>query len=292
MSYCAVLTRDAIELSSFTLDPASIALSIKYHEFTPLFSQGRFELPKAFFATAQSVRDALIVNWNATYDYYEKMNGRALLNAIGCLELTGAYRECSLPDGIIMEDIIASLDHGCVEVHGNLMIHWSHKLMKKSQEEPDVELGNGGLGRLASSFLDSLATINYPSRGYGLRYKYSLFKQRITKDGQEEVAEDWLELTQQIISESEYGTSDSDLLVKKLNAMRILENVDVPASIVDLFVKPRERPVAELSEEFESSDEELEPSDEDEPKEVLQRKEKCGFGTNFKTTKDDPHGYG
>ena len=60
---------------SFTPDAASIASSIKYHaEFTPLFSPERFELPKAFFATAQSVRDALIINWNATYDYYEKLN--------------------------------------------------------------------------------------------------------------------------------------------------------------------------------------------------------------------------
>lgn len=60
---------------SLTADAASIALSIKYHaEFTPLFSPEKFDLPKAFFATAQSVRDALIANWNATYDYYEKMN--------------------------------------------------------------------------------------------------------------------------------------------------------------------------------------------------------------------------
>lgn len=57
------------------LDAASIASSIKYHaEFSPAFSPERFELPKAYFATAQSVRDALIVNWNATYDYYEKLN--------------------------------------------------------------------------------------------------------------------------------------------------------------------------------------------------------------------------
>lgn len=61
--------------SSFPLDAASIASSIKYHaEFTPLFSSENFEPPKAFFATAQSVRDALIINWNATYDFYEKMN--------------------------------------------------------------------------------------------------------------------------------------------------------------------------------------------------------------------------
>lgn len=62
-------------LDSFQLDSASIASSIKYHaEFTPSFSPEHFELPKAYFATAESVRDSLIINWNATYDHFEKMN--------------------------------------------------------------------------------------------------------------------------------------------------------------------------------------------------------------------------
>ncbi|KAK8533884.1 hypothetical protein V6N12_047286 [Hibiscus sabdariffa] len=168
---------------TFPPDASSIASSIKHHaEFTPLFSPDKFELPKAFFATAQSVRDALIINWNATYNYYERLNakqayylsmeflqGRALLNAIGNLGLTGAYAEALNKLG--------------------------HNLEKIAAQEPDAALGNGGLGRLASCFLDSLATLNYPAWGYGLRYKYGLFKQRITKDGQEEVAEDWLEMS-------------------------------------------------------------------------------------------------
>ncbi|XP_054800677.1 alpha-1,4 glucan phosphorylase L isozyme, chloroplastic/amyloplastic [Prosopis cineraria] len=169
-------------LIPMTQDAESIASSIKYHaEFTPMFSPEKFELPKAFFATAQSVRDALIINWNATYDYYDNLNvkqayylsmeflqGRALLNAIGNLELTGPYAEA--------------------------LSKFGHKLEDVACHEPDAALGNGGLGRLASCFLDSLATLNYPAWGYGLRYKYGLFKQLITKDGQEEVAESWLEM--------------------------------------------------------------------------------------------------
>ncbi|CAN7045065.1 unnamed protein product [Brassica rapa subsp. trilocularis] len=164
-------------------DSEQVASSIKHHsEFTPLFSPEKFELPKAFFATAQSVRDALIVNWNATYEYYNRVNpkqayylsmeflqGRALSNAVGNLGLTGAYG-----------DALKSLGFDLESVAG---------------QEPDPALGNGGLGRLASCFLDSMATLNYPAWGYGLRYKYGLFKQIITKDGQEEAAEDWLELS-------------------------------------------------------------------------------------------------
>ena len=63
------------DLSTFTPDAASIASNIKHHaKFTPLFSPEGFEPPKAYFATAQSVRDSLIVNWNTTYKYYEMMN--------------------------------------------------------------------------------------------------------------------------------------------------------------------------------------------------------------------------
>lgn len=60
---------------SFLPDSASIAASIKYHsEFTPSFSPEGFGLSKAYYATAESVRDMLIINWNATYEYYERMN--------------------------------------------------------------------------------------------------------------------------------------------------------------------------------------------------------------------------
>ncbi|XP_031491957.1 alpha-1,4 glucan phosphorylase L isozyme, chloroplastic/amyloplastic-like [Nymphaea colorata] len=168
--------------SSSSLDSSSIASNIQFHaEFTPSFSPKDFGLPKAYQATSLSVRDSLIKNLNETYEHYEKINGkeacylsmeflqgRALLNAVGNLELTGAYAEALKQLGHDLENI--------------------------AEQEPDAALGNGGLGRLASCFLDSLASLDYPAWGYGLRYKYGLFHQRITKDGQEEVAESWLEM--------------------------------------------------------------------------------------------------
>ncbi|XP_065879445.1 alpha-1,4 glucan phosphorylase L-1 isozyme, chloroplastic/amyloplastic-like [Euphorbia lathyris] len=121
-------------------------------------AQKQSDLPKAFVATAQNVRDSLIINWNATYELYEKTN----------LELSGVYAEALQKLGHNLEDV--------------------------ANQEPDAALGNGGLGRLASCFLDSLATLNYPAWGYGLRYRCGLFKQLNTENGQEEVAENWLEV--------------------------------------------------------------------------------------------------
>lgn len=100
-------------------DSESVISSIKYHaEFTPSYSPEKFELPKAYYATAESVRDTLITNWNATYAFHEKMNvkqayylsmeflqGRALLNAIGNLELSGAYSDALRKLGHDLEDV-------------------------------------------------------------------------------------------------------------------------------------------------------------------------------------------
>ena len=70
-----LLVNTCRHLNEFIPDFTSIASSIKYHaEFTTSFSPHKFELSKAFFATAESVCDSLIINWNATYEYYERIN--------------------------------------------------------------------------------------------------------------------------------------------------------------------------------------------------------------------------
>lgn len=162
-------------------EPTEIASNINYHaQYNPHFSPFKFEPEQAYYATAESVRDRLIKQWNDTYLHYHEVNpkqtyylsmeylqGRALTNAIGNLDIRNAYADALRKLGHELEEIV--------------------------EQEKDAALGNGGLGRLASCFLDSMATLNLPAWGYGLRYRYGLFKQRITKVGQEEVAEDWLE---------------------------------------------------------------------------------------------------
>lgn len=161
-------------------DVLAVAANIKYHaEYSPTFSPGKFEALQAYYASSESIRDSLVQRWNATYEQFDKENpkmiyylsmeflqGRALTNALGNLGVTDTYSQALKKLG--------------------------HELEEVAEQEQNMALGNGGLGRLASCFLDSIATLNYPGWGYGLRYKYGLFKQGISEEGQVEMAENWL----------------------------------------------------------------------------------------------------
>ncbi|KAG9292050.1 hypothetical protein G9A89_017950 [Geosiphon pyriformis] len=133
----------------------------------------------AYQATAHSVRDKLIERWNATQQahteadkkrvYYfslEFLLGRSLDNALLNLGLKEQYGEGVKELGFRMEDIL--------------------------QQEVDAALGNGGLGRLAACYMDSLATLDYPAWGYGLRYTYGIFQQGIKDGYQVEFPDYWL----------------------------------------------------------------------------------------------------
>jgi glycogen phosphorylase len=130
-------------------------------------------------AFARSVRDVLSQRWVRTEQIYERENpkrvyylsmefliGRSLTNNITNLLLSP-----------VADDVVkrASLD-------------WIGLL----EEEPDAGLGNGGLGRLAACFLDSMATMQLPAMGYGLRYEYGMFRQTIEHGWQHEQPDNWL----------------------------------------------------------------------------------------------------
>ncbi len=132
-----------------------------------------------FEAAARSVRDVLSQRWiltDSTYDrenpkriYYLSMEfliGRSLSNNITNLLLDPFVKQIADRKNLDPLDLI--------------------------EQEPDAGLGNGGLGRLAACFLDSMATMQLPAMGYGLRYEYGIFKQTIQDGWQHEEPDNWL----------------------------------------------------------------------------------------------------
>lgn len=130
-------------------------------------------------ATILALRDGIIDRWidstRRTYAsgkkrvYYlslEFLIGRLLFDALGNLGLTETAREALSPLGVDLDAL--------------------------REVEPDAALGNGGLGRLAACFMESLATLALPAYGYGIRYDYGLFRQAVADGWQREIPEDWL----------------------------------------------------------------------------------------------------
>uniref|UniRef100_A0A8C1FFU4 Alpha-1,4 glucan phosphorylase n=1 Tax=Cyprinus carpio carpio TaxID=630221 RepID=A0A8C1FFU4_CYPCA len=132
-----------------------------------------------YFALAHTVRDHLVGRWIRTQQFYYEADpkrvyylslefymGRALQNTMINLGLQTACDEAIYQLGLDMEDL--------------------------EEMEEDAGLGNGGLGRLAACFLDSMATLGLAAYGYGIRYEYGIFNQKIKDGWQVEEADDWL----------------------------------------------------------------------------------------------------
>ena len=89
-----------------------------------------------------------------------------------------------------MQNALINLD--LEQEYKDALMDIGHQLEEWYEEEVDPALGNGGLGRLAACFLDSLATLNIPAWGYGIRYNYGIFKQVIVNKRQVEIPDYWL----------------------------------------------------------------------------------------------------
>jgi starch phosphorylase len=130
-------------------------------------------------AVAASVKDLLMNYLIKTRNEYEKQQVKQLYY-FSAEYLMGRALSNNLINAGIKEQVTAVL--------GEMNIDFS----MVEDEEPDAGLGNGGLGRLAACFLDSLATLTYPGNGYGIRYEYGMFEQRIEDGYQVEYPDRWL----------------------------------------------------------------------------------------------------
>jgi starch phosphorylase len=161
-------------------DTKSIQRSIVNHvEYTLAMTRFNFSNFGCYQATAFSLRDRLLEQWNDTNQYFTTHNvkrvyylslefllGRLMQNTLNNVDMEPKYREALMDIGYDLERLY--------------------------DEEVDPALGNGGLGRLAACFLDSLATLEVPAWGYGIRYDYGIFKQEIRDGYQCEIPDFWL----------------------------------------------------------------------------------------------------
>ena len=135
-------------------------------------------------ALAATVREELAARWVAT----QKRVARAKTKRV-------CYLSVEFLPGRALVNALSSLGGDLVEATRQAVAELGHNFEAVIAEEQDPGLGNGGLGRLAACFLDSLATLQYPAVGYGIRYDYGIFTQVIEPDGgQREIGSSWLRL--------------------------------------------------------------------------------------------------
>src|SRR6266849_277030 len=132
-----------------------------------------------FEAFSRSIRDILAQRWVLTKTTYERENAKRVYYL--SMEFLLGRSLANNVTNLLLDPLVQR----AVQEKG---IDW----LELIEQEPDAGLGNGGLGRLAACFLDSMATIQLPAMGYGLRYEYGIFKQSIQDGWQCEQPDNWL----------------------------------------------------------------------------------------------------
>src|SRR6201989_743421 len=132
-----------------------------------------------FEAAARSVRDVLSQRWIRTERTYNRLNPKRIYY-LSMEFLIGRSLANNVTNMLIDPFVHRATQQRDLDWFGLI------------EEEPDAGLGNGGLGRLAACFLDSMATMQLPAMGYGLRYEYGMFKQAIRDGWQQEQPDNWL----------------------------------------------------------------------------------------------------
>ena len=155
------------------------ALYERHLKFDNVVDPPAADTRERYDAAARAVRDILSERWVRTNQTYERENPKRVY-----------YVSIEFLIGRSLSNNIMNLvlDPVVDQTFGARSRQWMDLL----DEEPDAGLGNGGLGRLAACFLDSMATMALPAMGYGLRYENGMFKQRFRNGWQEESPDNWL----------------------------------------------------------------------------------------------------
>lgn len=170
----------AIRKNRFKFDKELFKRSVEYNIRTMYRKTLDEATPEMIFqASAHALRDQIIDCWMTTQQAFEQQNPKQVVYLSMEFLMGRAFGN----DAINLQaykPIKEALDEMGFDIN------------TIEDQEPDAALGNGGLGRLAACFLDSLATLNYPAYGCGIRYHYGMFKQKIRDGYQVEVPDNWL----------------------------------------------------------------------------------------------------
>lgn len=163
------------------MTPESLREDFDWHlRYTIAKSKANATELDCYKALALSVRDRLVERWMVTQENYHTQGVKRV-----------AYLSLEFLMGRLLGNNVINLgmDDMCNKALADLGINWN----RLRDLESDAGLGNGGLGRLAACFLDSMATMSLPAIGYGLRYDYGIFKQTIRNGAQVEEPDHWLD---------------------------------------------------------------------------------------------------
>jgi starch phosphorylase len=167
---------DAPELDNLMLIIKSFLEHLEYTLGKDKYSATRFDI---YNALAYAVRDRMIERWLDTQQAYYNTDHKRVY-----------YLSMEFLMGRTLENTLINM--GIYNDFKEAMNSLGYDLDELSNLEQDAGLGNGGLGRLAACFLDSMATMSIPAYGYGIRYEYGIFRQKIVDGAQVEIPDNWL----------------------------------------------------------------------------------------------------
>ncbi|PIP72897.1 MAG: glycogen phosphorylase [Nitrospinae bacterium CG22_combo_CG10-13_8_21_14_all_47_10] len=171
---------DRIQQGPGPITKESLKLWFKHHlKYT--LADDKFSATQMdhFISLALSVRDHLVNKWLATQQSYYENNVKRVY-----------YLSMEFLIGRLLTNNLINL--GLYDEYKMALEELGHDIREMEEAEVEAGLGNGGLGRLASCFLDSIATLGIPGYGYGIRYEFGIFYQKIIKGYQVETADNWL----------------------------------------------------------------------------------------------------